>query len=115
MLYSFSNASAEDKDHVDCEESFFLFLEAETTIFAFFVNFGEEQSKPTPRDTSTLLVKHPFRYVESRTIEVGSREEGSLYMTTPARCPEKHVVYLPSLRDTLHLLMPIFCSNSELR
>ena len=23
-------------------------------------------------------------------IEVGSQEEGGLYMTTPARCPEKH-------------------------
>jgi len=47
MHSAFGNASAEEKVHVDYEESFFLFREAETAIFAFFVNFGEEQSKLT--------------------------------------------------------------------
>jgi len=47
MLYSFSNDSAEEKVHVDYEESVFLFREAETTIYASLIDFGEEQSKLT--------------------------------------------------------------------
>ena len=47
LFSSFGNASAEEKDHVDYEESFFLFLEAETVMYASLIDFGEEQSKLT--------------------------------------------------------------------
>jgi len=55
MLYSFSHASAEEKVHVDYEESFFLLLEAETVIYASLIDFGEEQGKPTWHRLSYLL------------------------------------------------------------
>ena len=46
MYAAFSDASAEQNDHVDYEESFFLFLEAETAMLRQCVSFGEEQSEP---------------------------------------------------------------------
>jgi len=103
---AFSDTSAEQNDHVDYEESFFLFLEAETVIYASLIDFGEEQGKLTWNHVSNVFGRHSFGYVESRMMEVGSQEEGGFYMTTPARCPGKHVVYLPSFGDTLQLLVP---------